>query len=302
MSITVIINPVAGGASPERARERAELAASVLGDRSVEVFVTERAGHARELAAAAVRRGAQRVIAWGGDGTLNEVAAALAFTPVAFGIVPAGSGNGLARELGIPVSPRAALAIAVGDGARTIDMGEIEGRLFINIAGIGIDACVAARFNAAGNTRRGFVSYARITAAALVGYRPLDYMVETSHKRSVARALEIVLANSAQWGNGARIAPGAVLDDGLLDVVVITERSRLRTIANLRRLFDGTLADIPGCTVDRADRVLVECREPIAFHVDGEPVQGGTRLAARVHRRAITVIAPVSGRSTVTRA
>jgi len=288
--IAVIINPVAGRATPARARRRAERAAAFLRGESAEVFLTERPGHARELAPAAVRRGATRVIAWGGDGTLNEVASAIAFTPVAFGIVPAGSGNGLARELGIPAEPEAALSIAVNGVERAIDVGEIEGRLFINIAGIGIDAYVAARFNAPGNPARGLAGYARITAGALLRYRPRDYTIETSYRRTHARTLEIVLANSAQWGHGAQIAPGATPDDGLLDVVAITERSRLATILHLRHLFNGTVASVPGCTIERADRVAIECAEPIAFHVDGEAVEGGTRIEARVHSRALRVV------------
>src|SRR5262245_20218832 len=100
-----------------------------------EVFLTERGGHARELATGALERGATVVVAWGGDGTVNEVAAALAFRHAALGVVPSGSGNGLARELGIPTDPAAALTIALAGRLRVIDCGELDGRLFVNVAG-----------------------------------------------------------------------------------------------------------------------------------------------------------------------
>ena len=114
---------------------------------SAEVFVTERPGHARQLAAVAANRGARLVLAWGGDGTINEVACALAYHDVPLGIIPAGSGNGLARELGVALKPETAIAEALKAEPRRIDTGDLDGRLFVNIAGIGFDAHVAAQFN-----------------------------------------------------------------------------------------------------------------------------------------------------------
>src|SRR5262245_35716204 len=174
MSVAIIINPISGGARPETARHRAEIAAQVVerhGDRP-EVFITERRGHARELAKAAMQRGVRLVMAWGGDGTINEVASTLAFGEIPLGIVPAGSGNGLATELGISRKAEVAIAAALKSASRLIDVGELEGRMFVNIAGVGIDAHVAHQFNAADNLRRGFVGYARLTARALRNYLP----------------------------------------------------------------------------------------------------------------------------------
>src|SRR5713226_2200844 len=160
MSVAIIINPVSGGARPDVARARAQLALAVVDQHGdpAEVFVTEGVGHARELAKAAVGRGARLVMAWGGDGTINEIASALAFDEVPLGIIPAGSGNGLARELGGHPRPERAIA---------------DGRLFANIAGVGLDAHVASRFT--GARRRGFLGYAGITARALTTYVPATY-------------------------------------------------------------------------------------------------------------------------------
>ena len=268
---------------------RAELAQSVA-DRlrqPVEIFVTEAVGHARELAAAAVRRGAGLVVAWGGDGTINEVASALAFGDVPLGIIPAGSGNGLARELDVDPRPERALADALSATARPMDVGDVEGRLFVNIAGIGVDAFVASRFSLA--RRRGFLGYINITVHALATYVPTTYRLTSSGGSVTARALLVTIANSAQFGNGARIAPGARVDDGLLDLVVVEERWRLATIAQLPRLFTGTAHRIRGCTTQQIREVTIEADEPMTYHVDGEPVVGGNRLTARVHPGALLV-------------
>jgi YegS/Rv2252/BmrU family lipid kinase len=286
---TIIINPISGGIRPDVARARATLAHAVVESRGgpVEVFVTEAVGHARAIADAAVRRGARLVIAWGGDGTINEVASALAFGDVPLGIVPAGSGNGLARELGVDPRAEAAIANALAATPQPMDVGEIEGRLFVNIAGIGVDAFVASRFSLA--RRRGFLGYVGVTARALATYVPAHYRITSGGVRIDARAVLVTIANSAQFGNGARIAPGARVDDGLLDLVVLEERWRLATISQLPRLFNGTVSRIRGCTIQRIREVTIEADLPMTFHVDGEPVIGGTRLTARVHPGALRV-------------
>ena len=289
MSTTIIVNPISGGVRPDVARARATLARAVVDatGEPAEVFVTEAVGHAREIAGAAVRRGARLVIAWGGDGTINEVASALAFGDVPLGIVRAGSGNGLARELGVDPRADVAIANALAATPQPIDVGEIEGRLFVNIAGIGVDAFVASRFSLA--RRRGFLGYVGITARALATYVPTHYRITSSGTRVDARAVLVTIANSAQFGNGARIAPGARVDDGLLDLVVVEERWRLATLSQLPRLFNGTVERIRGCTIQRIREVTVEADLPMTFHVDGEPVIGGTRLNARVHPGALQI-------------
>jgi YegS/Rv2252/BmrU family lipid kinase len=289
VSTVIIINPISGGASPRVARARAQLALAVVdahGD-PVEVLLTQRVGHARELAKSAVRRGARLVLAWGGDGTINEVASALAFDDVPLGIVPAGSGNGLARELGVHPRAERAIADALQAVPRAMDMGEIDGHLFANIAGVGFDAHIASRFATA--ARRGFVGYAAITARALTSYAPQQYRVTIGGVETSHRAILVTIANSAQFGNNARIAPGARVDDGELDLVVVEERSRLATVCQLPRLFNGTAGRMPGCTIRRIRTVTIESERPMTYHVDGEPVEGGTLLKGRVHPGALMV-------------
>lgn len=289
MSTAIIINPISGGASPRAARARAQLALAVVdahGD-PADVMVTEGAGHARELARSAVRRGARLVLAWGGDGTINEIASALAFDEVPLGIVPAGSGNGLARELGVHPRPERAIADALQAVPQPMDLGEIDGHLFANMAGIGFDAHIASRFATA--TRRGFVGYASITARALTSYVPQRYRVTTGGVETAHRAILVTIANSAQFGNNARIAPGARVDDGELDLVVMEERSRIATLCQMPRLFNGTIERVRGCTIRRVREATIASDAPMVYHVDGEPVAGGTSLRVRVHPGALMV-------------
>ena len=292
--ITFIINPISGGVSPEAARARAELASSIVdrhGD-PAEVFVTERGGHARELTKAAVARGTRLVMAWGGDGTINEVASTLAFGEVPLGIVPAGSGNGLARQLSIQATPGEAIRHAIAAEPRRIDVGEIDGRLFVNLAGIGFDAHVARKFSDTSNRRRGFASYVSIAGRALMTYEPAKYTIRADSDESACpptRAVLVTVANSPEFGNGAVIAPGARVDDGLLDLVVMEEHSRLNTIVQLPRLFQGTVDRAKGCSIRRIKRATIESDRPMVYHVDGEPVQGGVSLRVRVHPLALYV-------------
>jgi len=292
MAVAIIINPVSG----RRGRpigDRVELARRAAADagEAADVFVTDQPGHARALTRTARESGARLIIAWGGDGTVNEVASELAFTPVPVGIVAAGSGNGMARELKVPADPARAFAAALSAAPRAMDIGEIDGRLFVNVAGIGFDAHVASRFNDAGNRRRGFIGYAGIAARALATYASARYEITTAGARVAVRAILVAVANGTQFGNGARIAPGARMDDGLLDLVVIEERSRVRTLCQMPRLFNGTIESMRECTVRRIADATIACHTPLTFHVDGEPVQGGTSVHVRVHPGALRIAA-----------
>ena len=236
-------------------------------------------------------RGARLVMAWGGDGTINEVASALVFREVPMGIVPAGSGNGLARQLSISRTPADAIRQAISAKPRRIDVGEMGDRLFVNVAGIGFDAHVAWRFNEEGSRRRGLLTYALIAARALVTYVPARYTIRTGDEASppAVRAVLVTVANSAEFGNGAIIAPGARVDDGQLDLVVMEERSRLNTILQLPRLFRGTVDRAKGCSIRRISDATIESDQPMVYHVDGEPVSGGTSLRVRVNPAALYV-------------
>jgi diacylglycerol kinase (ATP) len=270
------------------------LAASTLERVGVrgEVFVTERAGHARELAAAAVARGAALVMAWGGDGTVNEVASALAFRDCPLAIVPSGSGNGLARDLGVPLEPSAAIAAAVDGSERIIDAGELDGHLFFNVAGIGFDARVAHQFAETGLVRRGLWRYVEITLRELFSFEGGDHTIVADGTIVRSRAFLIAFANARQYGHGALIAPHARLDDGKLDVVVIGYRSPLAVLMQAPRLFTGNVNRVPDVTTLQAAEIGISSAGRVLYHVDGEPFVGSAELSVRVRRNALRVRVP----------
>ena len=292
--VAVVINPISGlGVRPDTARRRAEQAAAFIEAHGVaaEIFVTERRHHARELTQAAVARGVEMVIAWGGDGTVNEVASALAFHETALGVVPSGSGNGLARELGLPLEPPAAFERALGARRRRIDAGELGGHLFFNIAGIGLDADVAHRFAASGHARRGLGMYVVQSAAALLSYRAVPMRLTVDGATRDVRPLLVAFANARQYGNGALIAPRARVDDGKIDVVVVDDRPLLGILRHVPALFRGKLAAVPGVSMEAAVTAEVTAAGTIRYHVDGEPCEASGILTAIARPAALTVSA-----------
>jgi len=295
-SIAVIINPISGtGGRIDVARARAAQAAALLSSRGCDpsnVFLTERTGHAREIALAAVARGISTIAAWGGDGTMNEVATALAFKDVALALVPSGSGNGLARDLRIPFDAAAALDVAFNGSQRVIDAGEIDGRFFFNVAGIGLDARVAHRFAVDGLEKRGFSRYLAITMRELSGYEPDKLTVTTPTASTSGSLLLVAIANGRQYGNGATIAPHALLDDGRLDLVIVTARPLVRACLELPLVFMGKINCVGGVTMAKTESVHITSPHPVVYHLDGEPIAGTLRIAAKVRPRALTIKVP----------
>lgn len=290
--VTVVLNPVAGPA--RRRHGRVALARRLLAESGVpgEVRVTEGRGHAFALARAAVERGDGLVCAWGGDGTVNEVARALAGGPAALGVVPAGSGNGLARALDLPCDPAAALATALRGRERRIDAGEVDGRLFACLAGVGLDAEVAARLEARPDAPRGLAGYALASVSVLLRYRALSYVIRVDGQTLRGPALLVVCANGREYGSGAVVAPLARPDDGRLDLVVVEPRTLPAALWTARRLFTGTLDRAPGVRSRAFTAAEIEGPGPLAFHVDGEPAAGGTTLAVRVRPGVLRVRVP----------
>ena len=196
----------------------------------------------------------------------------------------------------------------------------LNGRPFFNIAGVGFDAHIASRFDRA--KRRGLVTYVRVSARELLTYRSMTYRIDCgcgpSDPERVAphpgdqagpgrptlsgsalgtfsqKALLVTIANSRQFGNGARIAPFARIDDGRLDLVMYEEASRFATMCALPRLFTGGIERVRGVTMRQIDRARIESDVPMAVHVDGEPAEGGTSLEIRVLPKALNVLASTS--------
>ena len=202
----------------------------------------------------AVAANVDLVVAWGGDGTVNGAASGVAGTGIPLAIIPGGSGNGLARDLLIPFNPTAAFTIAATGATRAIDAGDLHGSLFFNVAGVGFDARIADRLAEPG-ARRGLLGYIFATVSELRGYEPGRYSIhdvyDVDGKALVADitdrpALFIALANSRQYGSGAQIAPRALLDDGMMEIVVVEPQSALEHHAAGAGVFSRHAARRPG--------------------------------------------------------
>jgi diacylglycerol kinase family enzyme len=293
MRVAVIINPTSGSSSHPPLEHRIDLAARVLSAEGVEgeVLVSERPGHARALAADAAGRGARIVFAWGGDGTVNEVGSALAFTDTVLGIIPRGSGNGLARELRLNWRPDEAMREAFRGRDLAMDVGELAGRLFFNIGGVGFDAHVASLFNALPPGRRGGGPYVSITLRQVFSYRPARYRVLLDGAPHDGEYFTIVLANSCQFGNRIRIAPEARVDDGLINAVLVDHRSIPAHFWRARHLLGDPLR-AEGVLRRPVRHVLIEGPENTPCQVDGESFMAGPIITARVHAGAIKLRIP----------
>lgn len=295
MRALVIINPISGPRRHRSVEDCTAQARAVLGRHgcAVDVAVTTARGDARALAATGCADGHDIVVAWGGDGTINEVGSALAFNDVALGIVPGGSGNGLARDLGIPLDAAAALEVIGGGRTRRIDAGQIGETLFFNVAGIGLDALIAEHI-ARPEAQRGLSGYARITLVELPQYRPGRYQIERNGRSEERRAIFIAIANSRQYGNGAQIAPAARLDDGRLELVVVDAQPVWRILARIPDLFAGRLASRPGLSMESITSAGITGPGLLSYHADGEPVVGKQRVDVVVHPGALNVRVPVT--------
>jgi YegS/Rv2252/BmrU family lipid kinase len=296
MSVIAIVNPISGArANPSAAAERVELLRAEAARRGVaiDVHLTTRAGHARELAAASAAAGASLLVVWGGDGTLNEAGSAVLGTPTTLGLVPAGSGNGLAAALELPRDPRQAIAAAFDGPTKSIDAGTIAGRPFFNVAGIGFDARIAMLFNQQPLGRRGPWPYIVIGVREGVRYRGVQYDLDLDGDRRRVRALLIAFANGREYGLGARIAPDALLDDGWLNATIVEDRAVPARFWHARHLARGTAHLAPCVTAQTVRRAVIDAGDqPIEYHVDGEPATATGPVEVAIVPGALKVRVP----------
>jgi diacylglycerol kinase (ATP) len=258
---------------------------------------TEAPGHATQLAREAVAAGCERVVAIGGDGTLNDVAQALIHTPATLALIPRGSGNGLALHLRLPRRPRAALALLLNPVARVrvIDTGLANGHPFINAMGFGFDADISERFNQL--HRRGLPAYLRTGWQAWRGRRTETVAIGENGHEERWPALLVAVANSDQYGNHARIAPGARVDDGQLDLTAIGPVGFLQALPLTLRLFTGGFARSPHVRTARGEHFRLRRAAPGLMHTDGETHATGAEIEVRVQPASLRLLVPPAANS-----
>lgn len=241
----------------------------------------------------AARNGFEVVYAVGGDGTVHEIAKRLVGRPLALGILPTGSGNGFARHLGVPCEPRASLRASAGAGIVAIDTAEMDDNRFVGVMGLGFDAVIAERFANAGT--RGLKTYARVGASAFMKFRPEEYEIEVDGKKITRRALVVVVANSAHYGNNARVAPQASVIDGLLDVVIVDDFSLAVAPFMMLRLINGTFHRSSRVTTLQGKEITIRRSAAGPAHLDGEPLTLSECIRVRVNPLSLRVLVPRSG-------
>lgn len=288
-----IVNPISGTQSKE-------LILNLLDEKidkekyTWDVVYTKRAGHAIEIAAQAAEMKTDVVVAIGGDGTINEIGRSLVHTETALGIIPCGSGNGLARHLHIPMEPKKALEI-INDGiCDIIDYGKINGTDFFCTCGVGFDAFVSLKFANAG--KRGLLTYLEKTLQESLTYQPETYELETEDGTYKYKAFLIACGNASQYGNNAYIAPQATLTDGLLDVTILEPFTVLDVPSLAFQLFNKTIDQNSRIKTFRCKNLRIHRSKPGVIHFDGDPMQADENVNIEIIQKGLRVIVPQNNR------
>ena len=273
-NIAFIINPISGGRETQSAKRK--LPKLIMQTLDAEqwlpnIVFTERAGHATELARQFARMGFDTVVAVGGDGTVNEVAQGLRDTQTALGIVPMGSGNGFARHLNIPIRPNKAIEMINHSEPISVDYGLANGHLFVSTCGTGFDALVADHF--AGSSKRGFTTYLQNVLKEAFSYQPQTYHIVGDGLDVTHKAFLITFANANQWGYEAIIAPKASVQDGKMDIMLMSSHALFGSASLALRLFTGSIDDSHFMDTLRAKEVTLERESVAPFHLDGDPIE-----------------------------
>lgn len=282
----LIINPISG------TRSKNGLGAEVKGKLQpfgidVDIKKTEAQGHAFQLASEAVEQGYDMVISAGGDGTVNEVANALSFSDCTLGILPFGSGNGLARSLGIPMEPLSALKLIEAGNTLVCDRGMVNNKPFYCTFGIGFDAAVSEKF--ASMKKRGRVTYIRSAFREFLNYKSQAYAILINGKIITDKALLIAVCNAPQYGNNAYIGPKAKLTDGLLDLTVVHADNPFNTLLMGMDMLTGMLDKNRGISTFRVPSLTIVRTEEGPVHLDGEPMHMGKKMEISCEKKALKV-------------
>ncbi len=256
----------------------------------LEIYFTEYAGHASELTRKAIDNGADCIIAVGGDGTVNEVARAMVHSDVVLGIIPKGSGNGLAHELHIPMDVKRALELIVKGHVSTIDCCEANGRVFFCTCGVGFDAAVSQKF--AGEKRRGSLTYVKSTVAEYLSYKPEVYELLVDDQTIKEKAFLVACANASQYGNNAFIAPHANIQDGQMDLTILSPFTPLDIAPLAIQLFTKQIDRNSKIKTMKARKAVIIRQHPGVMHLDGEPVEADSRIEISVIPQSLHVITP----------
>ncbi len=287
--LCLIVNPNAGGGRTAKALPVVESALK-RHDLPFRVELTTSLEHAMELAKGAAERG-EVAVSYGGDGLAGAVAHALRGTDGVLGVLPGGRGNDFARKLSIPSEPAAAVEVLAHADPRTLDVAEVDGRTFLGIASYGFDSDCQDLANAT-KVVKGQLVYVYSALRTLAGWKPvgLSFTADGAGERTI-RGYAVAACNSGVFGGGMALAPGASMEDGLLDVVLTKEASKVAYLRGLPKVFKGTHLDDPNVELFRARELRVDAERPFRIYADGDPI-GQTPATIRAVPGALRVLAP----------
>jgi len=286
-NILFVINPVSGGKDK---KGFTKLADHYLDKKQFEAqyIFTEAEGHAYALSAEAITKNIDIIIAVGGDGTMNEVATAIEGTDKQMGIIPWGSGNGLARSLHIPMDHKKAVLRLNQLNEDRIDSAVFNDKKFFNMAGIGFDARISARF--AKDKTRGFKGYVKTTLQEIAGYKPQAYKIEIDGQIYESEAFMLSIANSSQFGNNAHISPKASVRDGLLDVCIIKSFPLYLFPVLGYHMFNKTVDKSKYVDIKKGKYIRIQREKSGPIHLDGEPYEMGEEIRIEVKPLSLRVL------------
>lgn len=287
-TFTALLNPISGTRAAARQWEPVAQRLREAGAK-VKVVETRSSAHAVELAADAAAAG-DIVVAVGGDGLLRDAAGGVVAVDGVLGIVPAGRGNDLARTLGLPTEPAGLAKLLLRGPAMSIDVLEANGVVVPGNVYVGIDAVSTTIIN---NTRwlPGLLAYRLAPVRALLRWRSPTYSVVADGKATSAKAFTVIVANSGAYGHGLRIVPPAVLDDGLLDVMIVGDGPKRAIAAFMSEAKSGQHVLRPEVQLNTAREVTIDADQAVPLCADGDEI-GSLPVTVRVLPKALTVIAP----------
>jgi YegS/Rv2252/BmrU family lipid kinase len=253
-----------------------------------EIIYTKEKNHAEDLSREAANQGFDIVVAVGGDGTINEVGRGLLFSNTAMGIIPTGSGNGLAHYLNLPLNLKKALIKITEYNKITIDTASINDKVFISIAGVGYDAHVADKFSK--SKKRGFWSYFKIAFLEYIYYNPKAFKIYVNGKTIRTKKFMLCFANSNQFGFNARIAPTARIDDGYIDLCLVRKPRIYYAIFLIPFLFTGMLHHTPFLNVIKAKEFKIIQQKRNMAHIDGDEIDLGKFLEVKIVPQSLKIL------------
>ena len=285
--IAFIINPISGS---NRKLKIPEIVQETIDQSKFEpeFYFTECAGHATQIATELLEKNYSKIIAVGGDGTINEVAKALVDSNVAMGIIPNGSGNGLARFLKIPLKPKAAVELLNTGKVISIDYGIINENPFFCTCGVGFDAHIGNKF--AQSTKRGFSTYIKETVAAFFSYKPKKYTIKIDGEKIKTRAFLVTAANAGQYGNDAYIAPQADICDGMLDLCILSPFPKRKVFNIAYRVFNKSIHRSEYVQAIKGEVITIKRKKKGEVHLDGEPAIMGKKLKINIVKHGLKVV------------